>query len=105
MNILFQASSLKEMSAGLFDDESDDDEEGAGSDDDDDVDLDKLSVNPPVRRDNKKNERQRKKEQRRKDEVCDNPMFLNSSNPSSNTVFEVLHFMTFISYITSLISG
>ena len=50
------------MSAGLFDEEDEKDAEEVG-------DLDKLSVNPPVRRDNKKDEKQRKKEKRRKEEV------------------------------------
>lgn len=57
-----EESYLEEMSAGLFDDDKDNEEENIG-------DLDKLSVNPPVRRDNKKGERQRKKEKRRKDEA------------------------------------
>ena len=51
------------MSAGLFDDDNDNDNVEAG-------DLDKLSVNPPVSRDDKKDVRRRKKDKRRKQEVC-----------------------------------
>ena len=50
------------MSAGLFDDEE--------KDNADNGDLDKLSVNPPVSRDDKKDVRRRKKDKRRKQEVC-----------------------------------
>ena len=50
------------MSAGLFDDDNDDNADNG--------DLDKLSVNPPVSRDDKKDVRRRKKDKRRKQEVC-----------------------------------
>ncbi|XP_053373636.1 ribosome biogenesis protein NOP53-like [Mercenaria mercenaria] len=51
-----EESHLEEMSAGLFhNSEKDEVDEEEG-------DLDKLSVNPPVRRENKKDERRRKKE-------------------------------------------
>lgn len=56
------------MSEGLFHDknkEEDDDKEVS------DGDLDKLSVNPPVRRENKKDERKRKKEKELKEKVKD----------------------------------
>ncbi|XP_060570686.1 ribosome biogenesis protein NOP53-like [Ruditapes philippinarum] len=57
-----EANHLQEMSAGLFhnSDNEDEDEEG---------DLDKLSVNPPVRRENKKDERKRKKEKAMKEKA------------------------------------
>ena len=50
------------MSAGLYPEEDESDWEVG--------DLDKLSVNPPVKRDSKKDERKRKKEKARKKEVC-----------------------------------
>ena len=50
------------MSAGLF--HESDKEEG-----EEEGDLDKLSVNPPVRRENKKDERRRKKEKALKEKV------------------------------------
>ena len=52
---------MKELSAGLFDEDDSDVDVG---------DLDKLSVNPPVRRDDKKDEKQRRNEKQRKEEVC-----------------------------------
>ncbi|KAL4237771.1 Glioma tumor suppressor candidate region protein 2 [Mactra antiquata] len=56
-------SRLQEMSEGLFHDKTAD-----NSDDDSDIDddVDNLSVNPPVIRDNKKDERKRKKEKQLK---------------------------------------
>ena len=56
----FQKSRLEELSAGLFDNEDEGEEVG---------DIDKLSVNPPVRREDKKDEKKRKKEKRRKEVV------------------------------------
>ena len=63
---MLQESRLKELSAGLFDEEDSDVDVG---------DLDKLSVNPPVRRDDKKDEKQRRNEKQRKEEV------FNSTDP------------------------
>ncbi|XP_052275978.1 ribosome biogenesis protein NOP53-like isoform X2 [Dreissena polymorpha] len=56
-----EATNLLEMSAGLFDEDSDNDTAPG--------DLEKLSVNPPVRRENKKDERRRKKEKARKEKL------------------------------------
>lgn len=53
------------MSAGLYADDDSNDES-----DRDVGDVEQLSVNPPVRRENKKDERKRKKEKARKKEVC-----------------------------------
>ena len=52
---VLQMSQLEEMSAGLFEEEVPD------SSDDESRDVDRLSVNPPVRREDKKDEKQRKK--------------------------------------------
>lgn len=51
------------MSAGLYP------AENSEESDEDVGDLDKISVNPPVKRDKKKDERKRKKEKARKKEV------------------------------------
>ena len=59
---LFQATYLSEMSAGLTEENSDNE----SGDSAEGQDLDKLSVNPPVRREDKKTVTQRNKEKKRK---------------------------------------
>ena len=57
-----QATFLAEMSAGLIDENSDDENDDSAED----QDLDTLSVNPPVRREDKKTVTQRNREKERK---------------------------------------
>jgi len=56
---------MKEMSSGINDDDLSDHSEDV------DRDNDRLSVNPPVRREDKKTERQRRKEQEEQAKVSD----------------------------------
>lgn len=77
----FQTNWLKEMSAGLADSDSEDEsesdendeesdaDEGSDEGSDEESDEDRISVNPPVRREDKKTEKQRKKEQQQKEKV------------------------------------
>ena len=65
---------LQEMGRGLFDGEesSEDEDDSASDDDDEDSDVseekddDRLSVNPPVRREDKKTLQQKRKDKERK---------------------------------------
>ena len=55
---------MKEMSSGINDDDLSDDSEDVGN-----GDNDRLSVNPPVRREDKKTEQQRRKQKEKQAKV------------------------------------
>lgn len=61
---------LSEMSEGIKDKEEVKEEEEDGDDAINAEDLDRISVNPPVRRESKKTRTQRNKEKKKKMQVC-----------------------------------
>ncbi|WAR18932.1 NOP53-like protein [Mya arenaria] len=76
-----EVTTLQEMSAGLF--------EGVDSDEETpDPDISNLSVNPPIRREHKKDERRRKKEKARKQKLKEKEN-LKEKRKKDNNIFRL----------------